>query len=247
MTYCVAIQLDKGLVFAADSRTHAGVDNIASFRKMTVWQPGDRVIVMLSAGNLALTQSVVTLLDNGVDTGGGAKESFLTVPDMYGAARLAGSAIREIYRLDGPALRTQGADFNVSFILGGQIGQGGMRLFQIYSAGNFIEATRETPYFQMGEVKYGKPIIDRIIRPSTSLRAAAKCALISMDSTLRSNLSVGMPVDLAIHRKDAAKLAVLQQIEETDHYFRALRQAWMDGLRNAFKELPDPAWLNGGD
>jgi putative proteasome-type protease len=247
MTYCVAIQLDQGLVFAADSRTHAGVDNIASFRKMTVWQPGDRVIVMLSAGNLALTQSIVTLVNHGVTVDDGRKESLLTVPNMYDAARLVGIAIREIYRLDGPALKTQGGEFNVSFILGGQIGKGDMRLFQIYSAGNFIEATAETPYFQMGEVKYGKPIIDRIVRPSTPLRAATKCALISMDSTLRSNLSVGMPIDLAIHRKDASKLEVLQHIEENDGYFHRLRQAWMDGLRNAFNELPDPHWLNDGD
>jgi len=247
MTYCVALQLDKGLVFASDSRTHAGVDNIASFRKMSVWQPGDRVIVMLSAGNLALTQSVVTLANHGVDVGDGTKRSLFTVHNMHDAARLVGTAVREIYRLDGAALKSQGAEFNVSFILGGQIGKGDMRLFQIYSAGNFIEATAETPYFQMGEVKYGKPIIDRIIRPSTPLRAAAKCALISMDSTLRSNLSVGMPVDLAIHRKDAAKLEVLQHIEENDRYFHSLRQAWMDGLRNVFKELPDPHWLNGGD
>lgn len=245
MTYCVAIQLDEGLVFASDSRTHAGVDNIATYRKMAFWQPGDRAVVMLSAGNLSLTQSVVGLLNEGVDMGDGRKESLLTVADMPHAARLTGAAIREVHRLDGAPLKAHGAEFNVSFILGGQIGQSAMKLYQIYSAGNFIEATPETPYFQMGEVKYGKPIIDRIIRPETPLRAAAKCVLISMDSTLRSNLSVGLPLDLAIYRKGALKLDVLRHIEENDSYFNSLRQAWMDGLRRAFKDLPDPDWLNG--
>jgi putative proteasome-type protease len=245
MTYCVAAQMNEGLVFASDSRTNAGVDNIATFKKMTVWQPGDRALVLLTAGNLAVCQSAITLLNEGLDLGTGAKHTMLDVPTMLDAARLVGASVREIYRLDGEALRAQGADFNVSFILGGQIAGGEMRLYQIYSAGNFVEATEETPYFQLGETKYGKPIIDRIIRPNTVLRAATKCILISIDSTLRSNLTVGMPLDLAVYRRDALKIYALRHIEENDRYFIGLRNAWMEGIRTVFRELPDPDWLNG--
>jgi len=240
MTYCVGIQLNDGLVFLSDSRTHAGVDNIATFRKMFVWQPGDRVVVALTAGNLAASQSVVNLLDEGF--GDAANSTLLTVPNMLEAARLVGAAIREVYRRDGEALRSQGTEFDVSFILGGQIGQSEMRLFQVYAAGNFVEATQDTPYFQMGEIKYGKPIVDRVIRSTTSLKAAAKCALISMDSTLRSNLSVGMPLDLAIYPRGSLKLQLLRHIEENDAYFNNLRQRWMDGLRRVFDSIPDPDW-----
>ena len=242
MTYCVAIQLDDGLVFLSDSRTHAGVDDIATFRKMFIWQPGDRVVVALTAGNLAVSQSVVGLLNEGVADAGSS--SLLTVPNMLEAARLVGAAMREIYRRDGEALHSQGTEFSVSFILGGQIGHSEMRLFQVYSAGNFIEATPDTPYFQMGETKYGKPIIDRIVRSTTTLKAAAKCALISMDSTLRSNLSVGMPLDLAIYARDALKLQVVRHIEEHDAYFASLRQHWMKGLRAVFNDIPDPDWTS---
>ena len=240
MTYCVAVQLNDGLVFLSDSRTHAGVDNIATFRKMYVWQPGDRVVVALTAGNLAASQAVVNLLDEGIGDAGSS--TVLTVPNMLEAARLVGGAIREVYRRDGESLRSRGTEFDVSFILGGQIGRTEMRLFQVYAAGNFIEATQDTPYFQMGEIKYGKPIVDRVIRSTTSLKAAAKCALISMDSTLRSNLTVGMPLDLAIYARDSLKLQLLRHIEEHDAYFNSLRQRWMDGLRKVFDSIPDPDW-----
>lgn len=245
MTYCVAIQIDEGLVFMSDSRTHAGVDNIATFRKMTVWEAKDRAIVLLASGNLAVSQAVVTLLDKGLDPGDGRKHRLTSVPGMHEAARLVGAAIREIYRLDAEALKAQGADYIVSFILGGQIRRGPMHLYQIYSAGNFIAATPETPYFQMGETKYGKPIIDRIVEPQTPLGVAAKCALVSMDSTLRSNLSVGFPLDLALYRSGSLKLQ-LRHITESDKYFNAIRQQWMEGLRTVFEGLPDPDWLNGG-
>ncbi len=241
MTYCIGIRLDEGMVFLSDCRTHAGVDNIATFRKMTVWQPGDRVLVLLTAGNLAISQSTLNLLNQGL--GGDWSERLASAPTMFEAARLVGAAVREVYRADGEALRAQGNEFNVSFTLGGQIGQAEPQLFQIYAAGNFIEASQDTPYFQMGETKYGKPILDRIIRPETTLKAAAKCALISMDSTLRSNLSVGLPLDLAIYRRGALKLEVLRHIDETDRYFQTLGQRWMEGLRSVFKELPDPDWL----
>jgi len=244
MTYCVAIQIDEGLVLMSDSRTHAGVDNIASFRKMSVWQPGDRALVLLTAGNLGVSQAVVHALDQGVELASGRKESLLTVSGMLEAARLVGAAMREVYRLDADALRAQGQDYTVSFILGGQIQGGEPNLFQIYSAGNFIAASDETPYFQMGETKYGKPIIDRIIRPSTPLEVVAKCALVSMDSTLRSNLSVGFPLDLAIYRRDSHRLQ-LRHITEDDEYFDDIRRRWMEGLRSVFDALPDPDWLNG--
>ena len=244
MTYCVAIQIDEGLVFLSDSRTHASVDNIATFRKMSVWQPGDRALVLLTAGNLAVSQAVVNLLERGVDLGEGRKESLLTVPGMLEAARLVGTAMREIYRLDAEALKAQGTEYTVSFILGGQIGDE-TRLYQVYSAGNFIAATDATPYFQMGENKYGKPIIDRIIQPSTPLGVAAKCALISMDSTLRSNLSVGFPLDLALYRRGSRKLQ-LRHITESDPYFNEICRRWMEGLRAVFEALPDPDWLQGG-
>jgi putative proteasome-type protease len=240
MTYCVAIRLDEGMVFLSDCRTHAGVDNIATFRKMAVWEPGDRVLVLLTAGNLAVSQATLNLLNRGLEEG---KDKLLAAPDMFEAARRVGAAVREVYREDGAAMRAQGNDFNVTLALGGQIGQQEPQLFQIYAAGNFIEATSDTPYFQMGETKYGKPILDRIIRPETTLKAAAKCALISMDSTLRSNLSVGLPLDLAIYRRDSLKLEVQRHIDESDRYFQTLGQRWQEGLRSVFKQLPDPDWL----
>jgi putative proteasome-type protease len=241
MTYCVAIELNEGMVFLSDCRTHAGVDNIASFRKMMVWQTDDRALVLLTAGNLAISQSVTNLLTQGLGEGG--KDNLTGTPGMFEAARLVGAAVREVYRIDGEALHAQGNEFNVSFVLGGQIGKAAPRLFQIYAAGNFIEATPDTPYFQIGETKYGKPILDRIIRPETTLKAAAKCALISMDSTLRSNLTVGLPIDLAIYRRGALKLELLRHIDDSDVYFQKLGQRWMEGLLSVFKQLPDPDWL----
>ena len=242
MTYCVGLLLDEGLVFLSDSRTNAGVDNISTFRKTTVFEAkGDRVLVLLTAGNLAVTQSVVSLLKERV----GAAEPALTLysaPNMYEAARCVGDAIRQIHDRDAAPLKEHGIEFAATFILGGQIGSERPRLFQLYAAGNFIEATRETPYFQIGESKYGKPIIDRIVRPETSLRDGAKCALISMDSTIRSNLSVGPPLDLTIYRRDALRADARLQIGAEDDYFKMVRSDWSDALRQAFRALPDPPW-----
>jgi putative proteasome-type protease len=238
MTYCVGVQVDEGLVFLSDSRTNAGVDQVSTFRKMTFFEmPGERVLVLLSAGNLAATQSVAGLLRERVKT---AQGGLLSAKTMFDTARLVGDAIRDIQRRDAEALKENGIEFNPTFIVGGQIGGEPPRLFQVYSAGNFIETTADTRYFQIGEAKYGKPIIDRVVKAETSLAAAAKCALISMDSTIRSNLSVGMPLDLAILRRDGFALTLHRSIGADDPYFKVIRDGWGEALRNAFVALPDP-------
>ncbi|MFM8768427.1 MAG: peptidase, partial [Rubrivivax sp.] len=193
MTYCVGIRLDAGLVFLSDSRTNAGLDAISTFRKMMIYERADdRFMVMLSAGNLSISQSVREILQvEKIDRG--PHEEPLTIwnaTSMFDATRVLGSAVRRVYDQDGPSLRASGIDFNTSMIFGGQIKGEAMRMFLVYSAGNFIEATRETCFFQVGESKYGKPILDRVLTPATPLDEAAKCALVSMDSTLKSNLSV---------------------------------------------------------
>ena len=241
MTYCVALRLDRGLVFAADTRTSAGNDNVAMFRKLHYWRkPGERVVVLASAGNLAVTQSVISLLNEQlVEELSPAAESLFTVPSLYRAARLVGDAVREVHRLDGPSLEASGGSFNASFILGGQIGAEVPRLFHVYPEGNFIEATDDTPYFQIGEHKYGKPIIDRVAQPAMRLGEAAKLALLSFDSTLRSNLSVGLPIDLLIYERDSLDVRRQKRIELEDEYFRKLSAAWSEALRNAFSKIEE--------
>ena len=229
----------------ADTRTNAGVDNISTFRKLTVLEhPGERVVGIMTAGNLALSQAVVNMaLEEGVSLHEGEpKETLHTVPSMVRAAQLMGQAVREIYRVDGPSLEAQAGDFNVSILLGGQIGNGRLRLFQIYAAGNYIEATEDTPYLQIGEHKYGKPIIDRAATFDTDAGDALKLALISMDSTMRSNLSVGMPIDLLVYRKDALSVGLSRRIKDDDVYFRGLRQSWSDALTRAYQAIPGPDW-----
>ena len=243
MTYCVAMLLDTGLVFLSDSRTSAGVDQISTFRKTTVFKkPGDRVLVLQSAGNLAITQAVTSILHEQMESAD-AGASLLTCPNLFEAARLAGDALREIHRRDATALKDFGVEFNASFILGGQIRGEAPRLFSIYAAGNFIEATPETTYFQIGESKYGKPIMDRVIRRSSSLSEGAKCALVSMDSTIRSNLAVGLPLDLVIVKRDRYAVARHMSIDSDDDYFHDLRDLWSEALREAFARLPEPGWL----
>ncbi|MDQ1243206.1 MAG: Peptidase [Pseudomonadota bacterium] len=236
--------LDSGLVFLADSRTSAGVDQINTFRKTTVFErPGDRVIVMLSAGNLAISQGVLNLLAEKLATHDAHTMSLHNSPNMFEAARCVGEALREMHTRDGDALKSQGVDFNATFIVGGQIMGEPPRLFQVYAAGNFIEATPDTTYFQIGESKYGKPIIDRVTRRSMALSEAAKCALISMDSTIRSNLTVGLPLDLVIVRRDEYRVSSHVDIDADNRYFQMIRGAWGDALREAFSELPNPDWL----
>ena len=249
MTYCVGIRLDAGLVFLSDSRTSAGLDQISTFRKMIIYEkPGDRFMVLLSAGNLSISQSVREVLQvEKVDRG--PHEAPLTIwnaESMFDAARVLGSAVRRVYDQDGPSLKQAGVEFNASMIFGGQIKGEAMRLFLVYSAGNFIEATRETCFFQIGESKYGKPILDRVLTPATQLDEAAKCALVSMDSTLKSNLTVGLPLDLMVYRADTFQSDQVACIDEQNPYFRMIRGTWGQRLREVFESIDDPRW-DGGD
>ena len=248
MTYCVAIKLDAGLVFLSDSRTNAGLDQISTFRKMIVYEkPGDRFMVLLSAGNLSISQSVREILqiEQLKETEDSEPITIWNAKSMFDAARVLGSAVRHVYDRDAQALKQSGVDFNVSLIFGGQIKGEGMRLFQMYSAGNFIEATPETPYFQVGESKYGKPVLDRVLMPSLPLDEAAKCALVSMDSTLKSNLSVGLPLDLVVYEADRLESDKVVCIDNDNPYFQMLHNNWGHKLREVFDSLEDPVW-NGG-
>ena len=248
MTYCVAVKLNAGLVFLSDSRTNAGLDQISTFRKMIVYEkPGDRFMCLLSAGNLSISQSVREILqvEQLVDHEGGEPITIWNAKSMFDAARVLGSAVRHVHERDGAALKRSGVDFNVSMVFGGQIKGEGMRLFQVYSAGNFIEATAETPFFQIGESKYGKPVLDRVITPDTPLDEAAKCALVSMDSTLKSNLSVGLPLDLVVYEADSFSTSKVVCIDENNPYFRMLHDSWGQKLRQVFDSIEDPAWGGG--
>ena len=248
MTYCCAIKINAGMVFLSDSRTNAGVDSISTFRKMLVYErPDDRFMVMLSAGNLSITQSVREILQNESvkDPETGDPITIWNARSMFDAARVLGSAVRHVEERDGTALRLAGLDFNVSLIFGGQISGEGMRLFLVYSAGNFIEATSETPYFQIGESKYGKPVLDRVITPATPLDEAAKCALVSMDSTIKSNLSVGLPLDLVVYEVDQLQTDRVICIDRDNPYFEMLHNSWGERLRQVFDSIEDPQW-NGG-
>jgi putative proteasome-type protease len=245
MTYCVAVVLDAGMIFASDSRTNAGVDQIAKFRKMRVFErKDDRVIVILSSGNLAVTQSAVNLLEHRARAGEG-EATLWSVGSMFDVATLLGDALREVRRRDEPYLAAHNVDAGASFILGGQIRGEQQRLFNIYAEGNFIEATQETPFFQIGETKYGRPIIDRVVKISTDLQEAAKCLLVSFDSTMRSNISVGLPIDLLCYQSDSLKVAYHRVIEEGDPYFSMIHTRWGAGLRKVFAELPNPYWDDG--
>lgn len=240
MTYCVGVILDSGLVLASDSRTNAGVDQIGNFRKMTVFErPGDRVIVMLSSGNLAVTQGVVALLEQGAQMN---QQNIWNCVSMYEVACLIGETLRGVQKRDGPYLMQHNIDASAGFILGGQICGERHRLFNIYTEGNFIEATPDTPFCQNGEIKYGKPIIDRVITYSTGLMEAAKCVLISFDSTMRSNISVGPPIDLLCYERDSLKVGLQRRLGEQDSYFDDVRQRWGAGLKRLFSDLPDPHW-----
>lgn len=245
MTYCVAIKLDAGLVFLSDSRTNAGLDQISTFRKMIVYEkPGDRFMVLLSAGNLSISQSVREILqvEQIKDTESGEAITIWNAKSMFDAVRVLGAAVRRVYERDAASLRQAGVEFNVSLIFGGQIQGEGMRLFQVYSPGNFIEATPETPYFQVGESKYGKPVLDRVITPATPLNEAAKCALVSMDSTLKSNLSVGLPLDMVVYEANRFQTDKVVCIDEHNPYFQMLHGSWGQKLREVFDSIEDPVW-----
>lgn len=249
MTYCIGLRLNAGLVFLSDSRTNAGMDQISTFRKMMIYeQPGDRLIVMLSAGNLSVSQSIrewlqVETLSRGPDA---EPLTIWNATSMFDVARVLGATVRRVYLDDGAALQAAGMEFNASMILGGQIKGEAMRMFLVYAAGNFIEATRETCYFQIGESKYGKPVLDRLIVPTTPLDTAAKCALVSMDSTLKANLSVGLPLDLLVYQEGSLRSDQIVCIDEGNPYFHMIRSTWGQRLREVFDSLEDPSW-EGGD
>ncbi len=236
MTYCVALKLRQGMIFLADTRTNAGLDNISRVKKLFTWKaPGERALVMLTAGNLGVTQAVVSQLEE--DIAAGAAHTMFTAPSLFHVAELVGDTMRRVQDRYGPGLRDRGEDSGASVLLGGQRKGGPLRLFHVYAAGNFIEATPDTPYFQIGEHKYGKPIIDRVITEDTDLRDAVICALLSMDSTLRSNLSVGMPLDLAVMREGDLDFCEERRIEADDPEFRAFSEQWSQELVNAFSVM----------
>lgn len=242
MTYCVGVLLNDGIVFASDSRTHAAVDNFASFSKMTVFERvGDRVFVLLSSGNLAGTQAVINVLKQRADAKEGPPNLW-SARTMFDMARLVSDAMRDIERRDKTHLEKSDLVFNASFILGGQIKGEPIRLFRIYAEGNFIEAGPDTPFLQTGEAKYGKPIIDRVVTTATSISDAAKCVLVSFDSTMRSNLSVGMPIDLVCYKRDALEVRMRRRFEQGDPYFGALSKEWSEGVRAVFTQLPELKW-----
>ena len=242
MTYCVGVLLDAGMVFASDSRTNAGVDHVSSFRKMTVYdRPGDRVVVILSSGNLSVTQNAINLLESNAKRGDGSPNVW-NAQSLFEIATLLGGCLREVKRRDAAYLTQNNIDANANFILGGQVKGEPQRLFMLYQEGNFIEATPDTPFFQVGETKYGKPIIDRVVKPSTSVIDATKCVLISFDSTMRSNVSVGLPIDLVTYAKDSLRIQLQRRITETDPYFTMIHHQWGEGLRRVFAQLPDPYW-----
>lgn len=241
MTYCVALKLNAGLVFASDSRTNAGVDQIACFKKMRSFvRNDDRAIVILSSGNLSITQSATNLLEQRGRNSDLA--NLWNAESMFDVAMLLGDCLREVRDRDGPYLLEGNVRVGANFIIGGQVRGERPRLFMMYDEGNFIEATEETPYFQIGETKYGKPIIDRVIHAETPLMDAIKCVLVSFDSTMRSNISVGLPIDLACYALDSLHLDRMHHITDSDVYFSQISRRWSEGLRGVFASLPDPDW-----
>lgn len=242
MTYCVALKLNAGLVFASDSRTNAGIDQISSFKKMrTFVNRGDRAIVILSSGNLSITQNAINQLE--IQGRSPEQMNLWNAPSMFDVASLLGGCLRHVQNTDRPFLMAGNIDVSANFIIGGQIAGEPPRLFLVYSEGNFIEATENTPFFQIGEIKYGKPIIDRIVNSETTLNRAIKCLLVSFDSTMRSNVSVGMPIDMACYVTDSLALDNIKQMPEGDPYFNAISANWSEGLNNVFSQLPNPEWV----
>jgi len=244
MTYCCGILVREGLVMFADTRTNAGVDNISTFRKLHIFQdPKKRIMAIATAGNLSITQSVVSTLMEGYDNPEtGERETLMNAPTMFQAAQRVGHVIRMIHTNEGQALQASDVSFDVSFLFGGQIMGERMRLFMIYSAGNFIECTIDTPYLQIGEHKYGKPVLDRAVTHEMDLYDALKVGLVSIDSTMRSNLSVGLPIDLLLVRRDTCIAALIHRIEPGEPYFSELRERWSAALRAAHIAIPRPPY-----
>ena len=243
MTYCVGLQLDRGLVFLSDTRTNAGVDNVSTYRKMHTWEvPGERTMMLMTAGNLATTQAVVSLLDERNLHPSDRDPSILSVPTMFQAARLVGTTLKDVImdqRSNGATPTSAKTTFNATIIFGGQIEGGPTRLYMIYPEGNFVEAQRDTPFFQIGETKYGRPILVRAYDADMEFARAVKLLMVSFDSTIRANLSVSTPLDLQVYETDTLRLGLTRRIEDTDSDWRAISDGWSDALRRAFDSLPD--------
>jgi putative proteasome-type protease len=248
MTYCCGILVRDGLVMMADTLTNAGPDNISTFRKLYVYtEPGERIMALASAGNLSLSQSVRSTLIEGVENHDtGEIETLMNAPSMFKAAQRIGKVVRNIHNVEGKALAAADVESDVSFLFGGQIKGGRLRLFMIYSAGNFIECTTDTPYLQIGEHKYGKPVLDRAISFDTDLYDSLKIGLISMDSTMRSNIAVGLPIDILVARRDVYSPEVNYRIEPGEPYFQDLRERWSGALRAAHMAIPRPPYRSPG-
>lgn len=238
MTYCVGLLLNDGMVLLSDTRTNAGLDNISTYRKMFHFEdPGERVITIMTAGSLSVTQTTIARLREAIDEPDATGDtSIMLAPTLLKVAEIVGNMLAEVRaEIDEKLSAMQGA--SASMIVAGQRKGGAMRLFLIYPEGNFIEATEDTPFLQIGEHKYGKPILDRVVKPSTSLSDAQKAVLLSMDSTLRSNLSVGMPLDLCVIERDACRVSHTRRIEAGDEQFRAMSEAWSRALRDGFSQI----------
>jgi len=239
MTYCVGLQTKQGIVFMSDTRTNAGVDNVSVFRKMHSWAvPGNRAVTLLTAGNLATTQAVVSILEERTKAPSERNPSIYEAPSMFQIARLVGATLKEVIQSNANTGQSADSAFNASIILGGQISGMPPRLFLIYPEGNFIEASEDTPFFQIGETKYGRPILVRAYDSSMSFEEAVKLLLVSFDSTLKANLSVGLPIDMQIYRKDSFVLGPHKRIERTDEYYQTISSGWGDALKKAFQSLP---------
>jgi putative proteasome-type protease len=242
MTYCVAMRLDRGLVFMSDTRTNAGLDNISTYRKMFTWEDkGGSVVTMLTAGNLATTQSVVSLIDERMKAPGERSPAILGLPSMYQVARVVGQTLREVISQHAQTGQRADSAFNASIIVGGQVKGSEPRLFLVYPEGNFIEAGTDTPFLQIGETKYGRPILVRAFDPAMSFPAAVKLLLVSFDSTIKANLSVGLPIDVQIHERDALQRGPCFRVRADDPYYKAISTGWGQALKTAFDSLPDIA------
>ena len=240
MTYCVALRLDRGLVFMSDTRTNAGLDNISTYTKMFTWEDeGDSVITLMTAGNLATTQSVVSLIDERMKAPGDRSPSILGLPSMFQVARLVGSTLREVIQSHAQTGQRADAAFNASIIVGGQVKGSEPRLFLVYPEGNFIEAGADTPFLQIGETKYGRPILVRAFDPTMSFEAAVKLLLVSFDSTMKANLSVGLPLDLQLYEAGSLRQGMARRIAGDDPYYQSISTGWGDALKRAFDSLPD--------
>lgn len=239
MTYCVGLLLNDGMVMLSDTRTNAGLDNISTYRKMFVFEnPGERVIAIMTAGSLSITQTTLARLREVIDNpDSDAESSIMKAPTMLKVAEIVGNMLATVRTEIDEKLSAMNQGASASMIVAGQRKGGAMRLFLIYPEGNFIEATEDTPFLQIGEHKYGKPILDRVVKPTTSLADAQKAVLLSMDSTLRSNLSVGMPLDLCVIERDGCKVSMRRRIEAGDAQFRAMSEAWSKALRDGFLQI----------